>query len=179
MPTVKIVCPGCKGNFTCKVADINILASQTFNCPKCGIRIPFRQMMAPQKQSYQPLKTHIASGMAPQSQQKTRIAATGSGITLVVDVSGKRIPVPAGNHILGRESSDSNANIKIAPDPYMSRMQARLSVEITPQGPLTRIMSLNPSNPVFVNDRNIASNQVTLRNGDSILLGMTRVTVRL
>lgn len=159
------------------------MASKSFRCPKCGFSTSFGQLLGPDARRTVPLHTHIAGGgAAPAPGGKTHVATPGMAsrglVTLNVPKSGRTFPVGQGVYTLGRESSDSRATLRIAPDPYMSRLQARLEVMATPQGVSCRIIGLNSANPVFVNNRQINPNfGVDLKNGDKLLLGMTEVTV--
>lgn len=109
---------------------------------------------------------------------KTHVAAPSEGVTLIVADSGRRFPISNGIFTLGRMSSDSRASVKLAPDPYMSRMHARLEVSGNMGKVLCSITPLNSVNKIFVNGYPIAEGQkVTLSAGDELLLGMTKVKV--
>lgn len=182
MQIVKFSCPNCRNSFTLKTPNVEAVMGQLFRCPKCGLSTPFSSFLRLQKNSAAALHTHIANqavgGPVP---LKTRVAtgANANGhLALVVESTGKRFPLMPGIHILGRDSSDSRATLKLAPDPYMSRQQARLVVEIRNGQPVCQIYALTATNATYVNDQEIEAGQpVTLRVGDKLLIGMT--TVRL
>lgn len=207
MAPIQFQCPRCRAGFSIKNATPAAVARQTFRCPKCGHTAPLSQILggasspgahpatqiggipgspktqiggAPGIVGGMPgtPKTQIAGAMAGGA--KTQIAG-GAGapvVTLTVMPSGRRIPLPQGVYTLGRDSSDSRASLRIAPDPYMSRLQARLEVMTSQVGPVCRIIGLSPTNPVMINNRPTNQNfGVDLRNGDTLLLGMTRVVV--
>ena len=93
----------------------------------------------------------------------------------LIKESGKVIPLAQGRHILGRDSSDSGATLRIAPDPYMSRRHAHLEVVAIGGGVLrSMITGLNSGNDIFINGGRIRPGAtVQLTPGDEILLGMT------
>ena len=183
MATAKVQCPGCGSGFTVKAASIESLSGKMFRCPKCGVTLPFARVltgavapgaMPPQ----QALHTHIAgapTGSPMGAPAKTRVAGgAAAGITLRLDATGQAFPLGPGTYTLGRDSSDSNATVKLAPDRYMSRMQASLT--IGPGG--ASIAGLSPTNPIIVNGNRVDMGKpVALRNGDRLQLGMTNITV--
>lgn len=99
-----------------------------------------------------------------------------SGIGLQIAGTSTIIPVPAGRHVLGRNSSDSRANIKLARDPYMSRIAAEMYVTAINGASCAEFMALPSSNKIYINDNYIQPGMmVRLKHGDTILLGMTKV----
>ena len=184
MATAKVQCPGCRAGFTVKAATIESIASKIFRCPKCGTSMPFSRVIVgaipistgsiPPSQA---LHTHIAdtSNVPLDPGAKTRITGgTGRGVTLRIESMGHSFILGPGTYILGRDSLDSSATVKIAPDRYMSRKQARLTVG---QGRVS-ISGLSPTTPIIVNgNRMDMGKPVTLQNGDQLQLGMTKMTV--
>lgn len=133
----------------------------------------------------QNLKTQIGGAVAPGAigampgmmteQGKTQMANKPIG-TLTVKESGKAFRFGQGVYILGRDSSDGSADIKIAPDPYMSRQHAKLSAANVGGIATCLLTCTSQSNPIYINGQKINSSTPTpLRNGDKILLGMTNV----
>ena len=185
MATAKVQCPGCRSGFTVKTPSIEGIANKTFRCPKCGTTMPFSRVLVGAipmgtgaMPSQQALHTHIAGtpGAAPMGPgAKTRVAGgAGTGVTLRIDADGRAFPLGPGTYTLGRDSLDSNATVKIAPDRYMSRMQASLTVG--PGG--VSISGLSPTNPILVNGIRIEMGKsVPLKNGDRLQLGITNLTV--
>lgn len=96
---------------------------------------------------------------------------------LVIRETGRAIPLKPGQYILGRDSSDSGATMRLAPDPYMSRRHAHLSVALGVDGLMRlTITGMNSQNDIFINSCRLypgASAQVN--PGDEILLGMTNL----
>lgn len=188
MPAVKITCPGCKTSFTLKTQNMDSVMNQTFKCPKCQFSIPFRQLLASNKPAIapaipsSPLHTHIAgapgnSGDMPGG--KTKVATASAAVNIMIQQPTRSIPLAPGEYVLGRDSADSQASVKIAPDPYMSRRQAQLSVRTTTAGTACILTPLSPTNPIFVNDRPINAQGTMLHNGDRIVLGMTSLTIKM
>lgn len=195
MAEVTIICPGCKKSFTLKASNLSVLNGKIFTCPRCRLQTPFSRLLPADRPE---LHTHIASG-APGADlhthiggipvgpigNKTQIAnnpGSGNGFaTLIVQQPyGRTIPLQPGTHTLGRDSSDSRASVRIAPDPYMSRFHARLDLGMTPGGKMARISSLNPNNPVLINGKRINSpTGVQINSGDYITLGETQMIIRL
>lgn len=208
MAPIQFKCPRCQSGFSIKNATQAAIARQTFRCPKCGHTAPLSQIIGNiglQQGNHPPTQIGGMPG-SPKTQiggapgivggaagtPKTQIAGAGIGgaktqiaggagtpiVTLTIMPSGRRIPLPQGVYTLGRDSSDSKASLRIAPDPYMSRLQARLEVMSSPAGTVCRLIGLSPTNPVMINNRPTNQNfGVDLRNGDTLLLGMTRVII--
>lgn len=149
------------------------LANRPFRCPTCGRMTPFNQLMAPAYPApYPPVNRR------PVDPGKTQISGGQTMMRLIVEDSGKVIEIPSGNHTLGRDSLDSKATIKIASDTCMSREHARLTVTQSPQGVECVLTPMQSRNDIFVNNQRMSvSESRRLRNGDSILLGMTTLKV--
>lgn len=186
MATIKIICPGCKSNFILKAPSLQGMVSKTFRCPKCGLSTSFGQLLSRGGQQ-PPLRTRIGGtpGMAPPAHNSTRIANNVNGkLVLEVKELGRVYPLGEGTYTIGRESGDSRASLKIAPDRYMSRQQAVLEIRPSssfPGSPLTaRISNISTTTPIYVNETKLETGQsANIKNGDLLLLGMTKVTVKL
>lgn len=198
-----IRCPSSGHKFKIK-ADAEVLKTGYFKCPKCGYTAPFPVVLKwneYENSAHHGGKKSASQPMAPQPQLspaqsaalncKTKIANGSNGANspiinpphaagphLCVPSVGLRIPLQVGNYVLGRKSSDSQANIHIAPDPYMSRQHAFLQVIRTATGISLQIKPLNQYNPVYVNkvSLNMNENRV-LRKGDTIVMGKTLLKV--
>lgn len=183
MASIKIVCPGCRASFVLKAPSIQSVASKNFRCPKCGTTTSFGHIFNVMRQS-QPFHTNIggASLKGRGFNSHTRIAGPPLGkLLLEVKELGRDFQLGYGTYTLGRESEDSRASLKIAPDRYMSRQQAVLEIEPShvPEVPLlVRISNISPTNPIYVNDKKLDTGMnANLKNGDVLLLGMTKVEV--
>lgn len=186
MQELKIICPGCKKVYKLKTANPEALKNKTFNCPKCGFSVQFSMLLKKSNSVGVPynkpnLETHIAGGAKMPSSLKTKVhvgvcAGSTNRTVLIVENSGNQFSLSPGIYILGRESVDSKATLKIAPDPYMSRQHARLTVNVIGGKTQCVLCGLTSANPIFINNKKVASgSQVALRSGDKILLGMTTI----
>lgn len=181
MQEIKIECPGCHQKYNLKVGNPALLTGEVFSCKKCGFSAPFPMVL--NKRGNSGLKTHIAnvdpqSGKTQVAGLKTRLSGQnqGTGMALVIEKTRVRFPLCPGVYILGRDSRDSRATLKLAPDPYMSRQHARL--EIIPHAGTVRCLlyAMESGNPIYINNRKIAPGAgIPLKSGDKILLGMTMV----
>jgi len=188
MATYKVVCPKCHKAFSLKTPNPASVLDKQFRCPKCGYSAPYSSLIGDAVAQDNPaLHTHIAGGGSTQAAgnafggQKTKVAQQAqigmSGkMSLVVESTGMSFPLMPGVYILGRASSDSKATLKLAPDPYMSRQHARLVVDVRLGKMQCQLCGLTSTNPIFINDKKIAEGSaVTLKSGDKILLGMTKI----
>lgn len=190
MPQISIVCPKCKSRFKITVDSIQKLDGQSFSCPKCKSRTPFAALL-PAAAVANDLKTHIGGAApvamktniqpaAPVGQQpmKTHIA-THVGPKLIVQGLDNTINLTAGNFTLGRDSSDSRATIRIAPDMYMSRLHAQLAVTLEGNRWKCIICSVKDENPAYVNSTKVPSKAgIVLQDGDKIIMGTTTVVYK-
>lgn len=181
MPVYRLTCPGCHKQFKLNVANQTTLMTKIFKCPQCGFSVPFSVMMNKGKTSAS-LETHIAVGKQPIDGRtqivggETHVAVPHSKVnaSLMVEKTGKRFNLQAGTYILGRDSQDSTATLRIAADPYMSRQHAQLVVGIINGKVTCHLSALKSSNPVYVNNLKLSTDSsVVLKNQDRILLGMT------
>lgn len=190
MPTAQIECPQCNGRFTLKAPNFQIMVPKLFRCPKCGFSVPFGQLMASAAIPVQtmrsatppaaPLHTNIAGAARPSAAgRKTSIESSAKLATLTVQDTGRKFNLSQGNYTIGRECSDSRASLQIAPDQYISRLQAQLQVVLSVNGQADCVVvGMAATNPIFVNNVRIAPGQAArLKNGDIILLGMTKVVI--
>ncbi len=177
MAIVKISCPQCKHRFTLKAPNPAALAAKPFKCPKCGMSTPFSRILGitPNAAS---LHTHIAGLPGNFNGGKTCISGSQVKVNLRLEKENKTFSIGNGTYILGRDSSDSRATIKLAPDPYMSRQHAQLSINSMNGQPVCKLTSMSSANAVFVNTQRLASGEtVNLKNHDAILLGMTTIII--
>lgn len=181
MPTASIECPKCRKRYSLKAPNFAAMASKPFRCPKCGFAAPFGQLLphAPAGSPAVALHTHIAGGAKPTPGGKTHVASRPCVVNIVIEKSGRSFPLAQGSYTVGRDSSDSRATLKLAPDPYMSRVHARIDVTPVMAGVSVSIIPMNSANDVFVNNARCNPGvPVPLHDGDSILLGMTTVRVK-
>lgn len=180
MPEYSLTCPGCHKKYKLKADSISSLMSKTFNCPQCGFSVPFT-MIITQKTKDSALKTciaapHVDSHETHIAGQKTRFVNhfSNAKVGLQIEKTGKQFELQPGIYILGRDSQDSTATLRVAADPYMSRQHARLVIGITNGIVTCHLSCLSPSNPVYVNkSKLVPGDSVLLKSQDRILLGMT------
>lgn len=185
MKDFKMSCPGCHKQYTVKTQNPDTLGSKEFRCPKCGFSAPFSILLGNQVADNPALHTHIAGGMpqngglSPVAGQKTKVVeqmAAQPPMYLVVSSTERSYRLMPGVYILGRASSDSKATLRLAPDPYMSRQHARLTVTAAYGKVQCQLSGLASANPIYVNNKKLEEGSaVTLKYGDKILLGMTEV----
>lgn len=155
-------------------------------------------LSAPLSQPTQPVapaeKTQMVPGLAAPGGggaagggMKTELVASLQPVkraVLQVYMQGKpigTIQLPSqGNFNLGRSSSDSTAQVKVAPDITMSRLHAGMRVVTAGGVQVYQITSVKTENPVFVNGAAVRRGQaVTLKSGDKLRLGNTEAIFRL
>ena len=109
--------------------------------------------------------TRVSQNVGMQS--KAYISVIGSNARFVLN---------QGIYVLGRKSSDSTATLQLAPDISMSRQHARLAVQMVGGKLMAQIIGLKANNPIFVNGKvYVAGQPCTLKSGDKLQLGMTRI----
>lgn len=134
--------------------------------------------VAPGPGAADPKKTRVVPGAGgrpaggPQGPMKTRVP----GAFLVVKSLMRELRLHNGTFVLGRDSSDSTADLKLAPDPYMSRQHAVMKVDTSGGKERYYIKSIKNENPVYVNRRPLPTSQMAaLKHGDVLVLGQTVV----
>lgn len=200
MPTYVITCPACKQRFKAsKMPPID----KPFVCPKCGYTAQInksslndsaqpvtlsgddlQQPAAPVTASDPVPEAAPAVAPAPAAAPTKKVAGTKvkTGMALEVKAymtvagNGTKFVLIPGIYIMGRRSSDSNASLQIAPDIRMSREHARLAVQKVGGQVMARIIGLKADNPVLINNKILPAGQpYTLKNGDCVQLGATRI----
>lgn len=189
-----IKCPQC-GN----MYNLRQKPSKEFCCPSCKYKAPFKQVIDYSLHAGESVtKADVPETAVVDNTEKTRIATNmvGDKTMLVPGLQQKKASLqisykgvgmgsvalpPTGNFILGRRSSDSKAQVKIAPDMTMSRMHAAMRVMKGPDGgPSYQITTIKSDNPVYVNGQEIGKGKIcVLKNGDKIRLGETDLVFRL
>lgn len=192
-----IKCPNCNSHF-----KLNQKPSKTFCCPQCQHKAPFdeilRQASSNVTQS-EPNQTIPSENTATLAGEATRVVNVGEKTILVPGLQPQPIKIAtlniafkgvnigrttlpqSGSFNLGRRSSDSAAQIKLAPDMTMSRVHAAMRAIRGNDGSIHyQITTIKPQNPVYVNGIMIKKGKVyTLKSGDRIQLGDTLLTFKL
>ena len=122
------------------------------------------------------VKTRFVPGLQLQPQKRAIFQMAYQGRSYGV------INLPYGKfYNLGRQSSDSKAQIKLTPDISMSRIHAGMRTVQTPQGQVVyQITSAKNSNPVYVNGNPVPQGKsVSLKNGDTLRMGETTLVFRI
>lgn len=180
--TIIISCPGCNRKFKINGSE-EMFAHQNFTCPRCEYSAPFRviQNWARMtngkfgKEEVQKAHTQDSTNTTP---SKTKVVGGKSG-TPIIYTTDKRFcqHLKIGTFTLGRLSSDSKADIRIAPDPYMSRAHATLTVSgLGTNGIRCSIKPIKREIPVIINGAPLRFEDVVmLQQGDKITLGKTTI----
>lgn len=116
----------------------------------------------------QDVKTRFVPGLQPQKRAVFQMSYQGRRYGVVNLPYGKF-------YNLGRQSSDSKAQIKLTPDISMSRIHAGMRTIQAPQGQVIyQITSAKSCNPVYVNGIPVPQGKsVNLKNGDILRMGET------
>lgn len=122
----------------------------------------------------------MAPGMPPAGgmPRKTVVSprANSPRAFLTIVGTGVRFTISEGQYTIGRRSSDSNASIQLAPDPYMSRLHARLAAKVINGRLVVQVCSTKADNPIIINGNACPPGvPQTLRANDHLQLGMTHV----
>lgn len=124
----------------------------------------------------QDVKTRFVPGLQAQPQKRAVFQMSYQGRSYGV------INLPYGKfYNLGRQSSDSKAQIKLTPDISMSRIHAGMRTIQSSQGQVIyQITSAKNSNPVYVNGNPVPQGKsVNLENGDTLRMGETTLVFRI
>lgn len=176
-----VTCPICRKQYKLMPKDPTTLAQKTFSCPNCRYTTPFTTLI---KELATPHPVTRSEGIDPSSMNQKMHSATkvsqnnGNQAKVFITVIGSnaKFVLNQGVYILGRKSSDSTATLQLAPDISMSRQHARLAVQMVGGKLMAQIIGLKTDNPIFVNGRAYAVGQpCTLKSGDRLQLGMTRI----
>ncbi len=181
MPVYIFTCPICKQRYKLTPKDPLTLAQKYFTCTKCRYSTPFPNVIKDLPVS-QPITRSEAQDVPPvkQSIHSATKVTPGIGMSskayITVLGSNARFVLNQGVYVLGRRSSDSSATLQLAPDITLSRQHARLAVQFVGGRLMAQIVSLKANNPIFVNGKMFAAGQpCTLKSGDKLQLGMTKI----
>lgn len=182
MAEIQVICTGCSRRYKIKGSD-ETLRTQNFRCPACGFEAPFSAVQdwgetyfGKKKVKKAEKATVAKKNDGDHTMIKGRSVAYGQTATLNLPAYQIRIALKEGNFILGRRSSDSKADIKLAPDPYMSREHALLQVSRDGMRMRYAMKALKAENPVFLNNSRLCpSDVVLLQPGDVLVMGQTKI----
>lgn len=189
-PPVTFRCPKCSFNapFSTILNERNSAEPNINNTQDGHIEIPLGDDTSN--------KTKVVSSLADNGHTKVVSELANAGKTSVipalqpqkkgmflVSFQGRQygtIQLPFGNFELGRNSSDSNAKVKLTPDMSMSRIHAGMRTTKINGQMVYQITSVKTDNPVFVNNCPIAKGKAyNLKNGDQVRMGDTIMVFRL
>lgn len=149
-------------------------------CPQCGCGVAFKVVEPPAE----PPKAAIPEPAKPAEPPKeTQAFKQGDTHNVGEMVWGgllgrKRVRLREGTLTIGRKDDDLPSDIAID-DHYVSRRSATLEVTDTPDGFLFKFTLVKATNPVSVNDRQLAVGEsIYLAYNDNITMGKTHLTFK-
>ena len=173
MNVYTITCPICQKQFKLTVNNPAALTQKHFLCPNCKNESPFFKMIKgiPKPQPV----TRSGDGIG----KKTIVAHNNmnkvNGYLTVVGSNNKFV-LDQNIYIIGRKSSDSTANLQVAPDISISRKHARLTMQHVGDKVNAVIIGLKHDNPIVVNGKEYAAGiPCELKTGDKLKLGTTEM----
>lgn len=193
-----IQCPNCGRRF-----NLQRRPPQMFRCPKCLYSAPFSEILnakSEEEKESEEVPANETQVVQIDGGEKTKfVEGLGGGMKtafvpglqatktafLQITYNGMNygtIRLPQGSKFyLGRKSSDSTAQIKLAPDITMSRVHAVMrTVRARTGETVYQVTSMKQENPVFVNGRPIAKGMAyNLKSGDILKMGETTAAFKL
>lgn len=176
-----ITCPFCGRHYKLTTENPSALAGKQFRCKSCNHLISFSQVLHLEEPAMgSPVSTQDSQMEQRLQGSETHMVASPLKGKIVLEIlsTGDRIALAEGQYTIGRRSSDSKANVQIAPDPYMSRLHARLAAKLVGGRFIAQVCTIKDSNPVFLNGKACNAGQpYTLHTGDRLKMGETHVSV--
>lgn len=173
-----ITCPICKRQYKLTPKDPSVLVQKIFSCPNCRYSTPFTTLIK-DLTSGQPITRSEKIDDTAQIHSETKVSVNRNMQTqayISISGSNSRFILTPGQYVLGRKSSDSSATLQLTPDISMSRQHAKLVVQYVGGKLMAQIVGLKANNPIFVNGKMyLAGRPCTLKSGDMLQLGMTRL----
>lgn len=177
MPEHIITCPVCKKKYKLTPKDDSKLAQEQFVCPNCKFSAPFKTLLDNIPIAQSEISSNATESPAVHKATKIAQGAMQKPLAYLSVVGGSaKFALTTGVYILGRRSSDSQANLQLAPDITMSRQHARLALQYVTGKLMAQIVGIKTNNPIAVNGRVLASGKpYTLKSGDVLRLGATQI----
>lgn len=190
-PPVTFRCPKC--SFTVPFSEIlnerdNKEEKQTTlnNTLDGQINVRVNDNSANKTSVVDPNLTKVVDGLANRNNPTVVVHSLQATIkkgTFLITFQGHqygRITLPLGDFKVGRNSSDSEARVKLTPDMSMSRIHAAMrSIKIDGQT-VYQITSIKNENPVFINNNPIAKGKAyNLKDNDHVRMGDTYMVFRM
>lgn len=183
MKVVTMTCPGtCGKRYKITITDKD-LACGTWTCPNCGYSAPFSviSQTAQGNNNLPPIpgsdvKTTISLSDTgrPTSPATHRTQLAAAKWELKIIGTNFIIPLPAesGQYVMGRNSGDSTATIKVAADKSISREHAMLYIKNQGGNFTFHIMGLKDYNPLVVNNQTLPPRKaVQIQENTTIKMG--------
>jgi len=175
MPEYIITCPICRKQYKLTLKDPASVAKESFLCKNCKYNAPFGAILT---------DLSVAQPVSDGSNNRTKVKGDASVCSspptkvvaghLTAISTGERIDIPFGTNTLGRNSSDSNATVKLTRDKFMSRVHARIVVQRVEGRIVAQVTSLKADNPVVLNGKIMPANKpFTLKQGDRLQMGQS------
>lgn len=199
MPIIQ--CPNCGRKFNLRKAP-----TRDFKCPKCFYTAPFSEILPSKNPAGVYNVTTQTGDPDTNPNQKTKLVKElqqpGSGqnplsndinqtvvvqelqqhLYFTVNFGGAAIgkidltKLSDGVYTLGRNSSDSTAQIRLSPDINMSRTHAYIKISRQNGGLTVMVQPAKPTNPLILNGKTIAMGKAaTLTIGDQMVMGQTKI----
>ena len=160
-----VKCPMCSRKYKLQ-GNIEDLRQENFVC-KCGFWAPFTAILG----NIDPPPIH-----PPGNNDGPITKRVNTSASLYIPSCNKRIPLHSGTQTLGRNSCDSTAELKLAPDPYMSREHALIEEKITDGKKFYYFEVMKGKSRVYINKKPCyPGKKVLLKNGYTLMLGETQV----
>lgn len=184
MPSFIISCPICGKKFKLTTENSSSLIGKDFRCKNCNHNVSLAQVLhlqTSQNNTYSNI-TQPNNDENYLKEKPTEIVKKNILHNVILNIlnTGDRIAIGEGQYTIGRRSSDSTANVQLAPDPYMSRLHAKMAAKLVGNKWIVQVCSLKSSNPVFLNGQPcLVSKPYTLRTGDKLQMGNTQIVIHL
>ena len=174
-----ILCSGCRTRL--EVINSKNEEVKHFRCPVCSKKLMLKFDVQPSA----PIDDNRCDSQLVEEQGITSLpkADAPSGYqTCCLECGGKRYPLAVGRNSVGRRSTSSLADVQIiTTDQFMSRAHTIINVNRKANGNLLIDLSNDQNkNATLVNQVKLCpGDTVVLHNGDSIVMGRTKMTVRI
>lgn len=168
-----VACPECHSP---GVVSVETTGISKWVCPQCGCGVAFKVVEPPAEKP-------AAPEPPPAPPKETQVFKQGDTHNIGEMVWGgmlgrKRMRLREGTLTIGRKDGDLPSDIAID-DHYASRRSATLEVTDTPDGFLFKFTVVKSTNPVCVNDRQLAVGEsIYLAYNDNITMGKTHLTFK-
>lgn len=169
MGKIFLVCPNCRTRLS--FPEVPGYEEKIVECPICHFKAKANVYQG----------GAVAKGGQGSAEEETQLP--GDRMWQSFDVGQIRVagteqhcPLKMGVNIIGRIAKNSDADIQITHDEYMSRRHLRIDVVKTVHGIEHHLVEINSKNIIVLNGKPIQRNDIlNLRFGDKLTLGKTDV----